>query len=87
MHSTTPHLASGAGLAIEGAILLSEELAKDQPLEDALDRYQVRHFDRAKMVISVSTRLGEIEMSNGSPIEHRELATKAFEALTKPLKA
>jgi 2-polyprenyl-6-methoxyphenol hydroxylase-like FAD-dependent oxidoreductase len=87
VHSTTPHLASGAGLAIEGAILLSEELAKDQPLEDALNRYQVRHFDRAKMVINVSTRLGEIEMSNGSPVEHRELATNAFEALTQPLKA
>jgi 2-polyprenyl-6-methoxyphenol hydroxylase-like FAD-dependent oxidoreductase len=87
VHSTTPHLASGAGLAIEGAILLSEELAKDQPLEGALNRYQVRHFDRAKMVINVSTRLGEIEMSNGSPVEHRELATKAFEALTQPLKA
>ncbi|MFW1759989.1 FAD-dependent oxidoreductase [Acinetobacter calcoaceticus] len=87
VHSTTPHLASGAGLAIEGAILLSEELAKDQPLEDALNIYQQRHFDRAKMVINVSTRLGEIEMSNGSPIEHRELATKAFEALIQPLKA
>ncbi|MFK7162779.1 FAD-dependent oxidoreductase [Acinetobacter baumannii] len=87
VHSTTPHLASGAGLAIEGAILLSEELAKDQPLEDALNIYQQRHFDRAKMVINVSTRLGEIEMSNGSPIEHRELATKAFEVLTQPLKA
>ncbi|QXA08211.1 FAD-dependent oxidoreductase [Acinetobacter pittii] len=87
VHSTTPHLASGAGLAIEGAILLSEELVKDQSLEDALNLYQQRHFDRAKMVINISTRLGELEMSNGSPVEHRELATKAFEALTQPLKA
>ncbi|CAG68643.1 MULTISPECIES: FAD-dependent oxidoreductase [Acinetobacter] len=87
VHATTPHLASGAGLAIEGAILLSEELAKDQPLEHALTHYQARHFDRAKMVIDVSTRLGEIEMSNGSSVEHKELASKAFEILTQPLKA
>ncbi|MBI0395420.1 FAD-dependent oxidoreductase [Acinetobacter bereziniae] len=87
VHSTTPHLASGAGLAIEGAILLAEELAKNQTLEQALTQYQQRHFERAKMVINVSTRLGEIEMSNGSPIEHRELATNAFETLTQPLTA
>lgn len=87
VHSTTPHLASGAGLAIEGAIILSEELDKDQSVEDALRHYQERHFERAKLVISVSTRLGEIEMQNGSPIEHRELATMAFEKLTQPLSA
>ena len=87
VHSTTPHLASGAGLAIEGAIILSEELAKDQPVNEALQNYQKRHFERAKMVISISTRLGEIEMQDGSPIEHRELADKAFEQLTQPLSA
>ncbi len=87
VHSTTPHLASGAGLAIEGAIILSEELAKDQPVNEALQNYQKRHFERAKMVISISTRLGEIEMNNGSPVEHRELADNAFEQLTQPLPA
>lgn len=87
VHSTTPHLASGAGLAIEGAIILAEELAKNQTLEQALTQYQQRHYERAKMVIEVSTRLGEIEMNNGSPIEHRELATNAFEKLMQPLKA
>jgi 2-polyprenyl-6-methoxyphenol hydroxylase-like FAD-dependent oxidoreductase len=29
-HTTTPHLASGAGIAIEDAIVLAEELASDQ---------------------------------------------------------
>lgn len=87
VHSTTPHLASGAGLAIEGALILSEELAKDQELEAALQNYKERHFERAKMVIKTSTRLGEIEMSNGSTIEHRQLTTEAFEKLRLPLRA
>lgn len=87
VHSTTPHLASGAGLAIEGAIILSEELAKDQSVSEALNNYQNRHFERAKMVIQVSTRLGEIEMNNGSPVEHRQLAEMAFEKLSQPISA
>jgi 2-polyprenyl-6-methoxyphenol hydroxylase-like FAD-dependent oxidoreductase len=85
VHSTTPHLASGAGMAIEGAIILSDELNKDQPIDEALTNYQKRHFERAKLVISTSTRLGEIEMNNGSPIEHRALMSMTMEKLLEPI--
>lgn len=85
VHSTTPHLASGAGMAIEGAIILSDELNKDQPIDEALTNYQKRHFERAKLVISTSTRLGEIEMNNGSPIEHRALMSMTMEKLLAPI--
>ena len=85
VHSTTPHLASGAGMAIEGAIILSDELNKDQPIDEALTNYQKRHFERAKLVISTSTRFGEIEMNNGSPIEHRALMSMTMEKLLEPI--
>jgi 2-polyprenyl-6-methoxyphenol hydroxylase-like FAD-dependent oxidoreductase len=85
VHSTTPHLASGAGMAIEGAIILSDELNKDQTIDEALTNYQKRHFERAKLVISTSTRLGEIEMNNGSPVEHRALMSMTMEKLLKPI--
>lgn len=85
VHSTTPHLASGAGMAIEGAIILANELVKNQPVKDALECYQKRHFERAKLVISTSTRLGEIEIDNGSPVEHGALMSTTMEKLLEPI--
>ncbi|MFW2072649.1 FAD-dependent oxidoreductase [Acinetobacter gerneri] len=85
VHSTTPHLASGAGMAIEGALILTEELARMQSVEEAFERYQKRHFERAKLVISTSTRLGEIELANGSPVEHRALMSLTMEKLLEPI--
>lgn len=85
IHATTPHLASGAGIAVEGAIILSQELAKDQSLEDALTNYQNRHFERVKMVIETSVKLGELEINNGSKLEHRNLMHSALDALRQPL--
>lgn len=85
IHATTPHLASGAGIAIEGAIILSQELAKDQSLEEALTHYQKRHFERAKMVVETSVKLGQLEINNGSKLEHRSLMHSTLDALRQPL--
>ncbi|MEO9303157.1 FAD-dependent oxidoreductase [Acinetobacter pittii] len=86
IHATTPHLASGAGIAVEGAIILAEELSKDQSLENALTNYQNRHFERAKLVIDVSIKLGELEIQNQSKDEHRKLMHLTLEELRQPLK-
>ncbi|HFP7023706.1 TPA: FAD-dependent oxidoreductase [Acinetobacter baumannii] len=86
IHATTPHLASGAGIAVEGAIILAEELSKNQSLENALTNYQNRHFERAKLVIDVSIKLGELEIQNQSKDEHRKLMHLTLEELRQPLK-
>jgi len=85
VHSTTPHLASGAGLAIEGSIILAEELAQAETVEVALKAYQARHFHRAELVISSSTRLGEIEIAQGSPEEHRNIMIQTMQSLRQPI--
>src|SRR3712207_8514096 len=35
-HTTTPHIAYGAGIAIEDSVVLAEELTKSEPLQTAL---------------------------------------------------
>lgn len=87
IHATTPHLASGAGIAVEGAIILADELSKEQSVESALTNYRARHFDRAKLVIDASTKLGELEIHDGSKDEHRKLMHSTLEKLREPLKA
>jgi 2-polyprenyl-6-methoxyphenol hydroxylase-like FAD-dependent oxidoreductase len=82
VHATTPHLASGAGLAVEGAIVLAEELGRCHFLEGALHAYAGRRYDRSRLVVSSSIRMGELEQTGGSRDEHREVMVHAMDALT-----
>ena len=68
-HATTPHLAQGAAMAIEDAVLLAELLARDAPLPDLLDEFMRRRFDRARFVVESSNQLAAWEMEEwgGSP--------------------
>jgi 2-polyprenyl-6-methoxyphenol hydroxylase-like FAD-dependent oxidoreductase len=61
VHATIPQLGSGAALAIEDAVVLAEEISKDLPVEEALENYMKRRYERCKMVIDVSNTLAEWE--------------------------
>jgi 2-polyprenyl-6-methoxyphenol hydroxylase-like FAD-dependent oxidoreductase len=60
-HATIPQLGSGAALAIEDAVVLAEELAKDISVETALENYGARRYDRCKMIVDTSNQLAEWE--------------------------
>ena len=85
VHATTPHLASGAGMAIEDAIVLTEEIHSQPGLEQALRNFMTRRFERCRLVVENSVQLGRIEMSHGSPIEHTRLMSEALGVLRQPI--
>jgi len=84
-HATTPHLASGAGLAVEDALVLADLLAADLPLDDALERFAARRFDRCRMVVENSVRLGQLEMSRAPGEEQAALQRSSMLALNAPI--
>src|SRR3984957_14502225 len=84
-HATTPHLASGAGMAIEDGIVLVEEIQSCASLEQAMQNFMTRRFARCRLVIENSVQLGQIEMSHGSPVEHTRLMAEALGALRQPI--
>jgi 2-polyprenyl-6-methoxyphenol hydroxylase-like FAD-dependent oxidoreductase len=83
-HATTPHLASGAGMAIEDAIVLADELSLTDSVDAALARFMERRFDRGKLVVENSLRLGEIEMNHGSAQEHTRIMIDSMTQLRQP---
>lgn len=85
VHATTPHLASGAGIAIEGAVVLAEELERRHYLEGALLAYAGRHYDRARLVVTASGQMGRIEREGGSLAEHTQIMRDAQQKLRAPL--
>jgi len=85
VHATTPHMASGACIGIEDAIVLAEELGSRGPVGAALARFQERRWKRCRMVVENSARLGEIEITGGDKEEHGRIMRETLMALAQPI--
>jgi 2-polyprenyl-6-methoxyphenol hydroxylase-like FAD-dependent oxidoreductase len=84
-HATTPHLASGAGMAIEDGIVLAEEIGARGTLDEALARFMARRFERCRLVIENSVELGRLEMNHGSTAVHAKLMSDTMETLRQAI--
>jgi len=62
-HATTPHLASGAGIAAEDGLVLADEIARNDDIADALHAFMERRFERARLVVESSVRIGDTQMA------------------------
>lgn len=85
VHATTPHMASGACIGIEDAIVLADELATNSDHAAALERFQARRWERCRMVVENSVRLGEIEITGGDKAEHGRIMRETLMALAAPI--
>jgi len=57
-HACAPHLTQGAGMALEDAVALAEELAApDRGVNASLQAFMERRYDRVKLVQDVSHRI------------------------------
>jgi 2-polyprenyl-6-methoxyphenol hydroxylase-like FAD-dependent oxidoreductase len=85
-HTTTPHLATGAGIAIEDAVVLAELLAADLPIAELLDRFMARRFARCRLVVETAVELGEMEKDKTIPIQaHFDVMSATFRKLAEPI--
>lgn len=85
VHATTPHLASGACIGIEDALVLAEELGRANALNEALSAFEARRWERCRMVVQNSARLGEIEVAGGDKEEHSRIMRDSLMALAQPI--
>ena len=85
VHATTPHLASGACIGIEDAIVLSEEIDRSADIAVALKAFEDRRWERCRMVVENSLRLAEIEITGGDQAEHADIMRKSMMALAAPI--
>jgi 2-polyprenyl-6-methoxyphenol hydroxylase-like FAD-dependent oxidoreductase len=80
-HATTPHLASGAGMAVEDALVLAEELGRaggDVPA--ALEAFTGRRYDRCKFIVDSSVGIAARQLE-GAPAE--EIGMRMGQAMGK----
>jgi 2-polyprenyl-6-methoxyphenol hydroxylase-like FAD-dependent oxidoreductase len=84
-HATTPHLAFGAGMAVEDGVVLAQEVERGGEVAAILERHVQRRYERCRTVVDSSLRLGEIEMTRGSAVEHADITARAMAALAQPI--
>ena len=85
VHATTPHLASGACIGIEDALVLAEELGRAPGVATALAAFEQRRWERCRMVVQNSARLGEIEIAGGDKEEHARIMRESLMALAQAI--
>ncbi|WP_219060067.1 FAD-dependent oxidoreductase [Pseudomonas sp. UMAB-08] len=84
-HPTTPQLASGAGMAIEDALVLAEELVLADSVEQTFARFMARREARCRLVTDSSMELGRLEQARAPVEEQTKVVERALLALSEPI--
>jgi len=85
VHASTPHLAQGAGMAIEDALVLAEELEKASGAEQAFKAYRARRFERVSFVAENSVRFGDMQMGKIPPFDAGALTGESIALMCEPI--
>jgi len=80
-HATTPHLASGAGIAAEDGLVLADEIARHDDIAGALHAFMERRFERARLVVENSVRIGDTQMAGEETASNAMLGATMNELL------
>ena len=83
-HATSAHMGMGGGMALEDAVVLGQSIAQSATLAEALAAFMARRFERVKLVVETSVKLGQLEQQKAPPSENMALLTRAFAALGQP---
>jgi 2-polyprenyl-6-methoxyphenol hydroxylase-like FAD-dependent oxidoreductase len=84
-HTTTPHMAAGAGIAVEDSIVLAELLGTSPSVGAAFAAFMQRRFERCRLVVDNSFMLGEWEKVPDMPgADPAGVLDRSLKALAAP---
>lgn len=85
VHATTPHLGQGAGMAIEDAIVLAEELDAAESVEAALKAYRDRRFERCAYIVRSSLAICHGQLGIGPAVDNHKATAEMFAVVSQPI--
>ena len=86
IHATTPHLGQGAGMAIEDAIVLADELEKASGNPGiAFAAYRERRFERCRYIVEASRAIGDGQLGKGAPVDNYMATKGMFDVVAQPI--
>ena len=84
VHTTTPHLGQGAGMAIEDSLVLAEELARASDPETAFEALRARRYERCRYIVEASLAICEAQVS-GRRVDQKAATQQMFEVVAQPI--
>jgi len=84
-HAMTAHIAQGAAMAIEDAVVLADELATKPALLKALDGYMERRYERCKSLVEISMELCRGEINNDRTVDVPGLTARSIQIAAAPI--
>lgn len=84
-HPTTPQLASGAGMAVEDALVLAEELARAAGVPEALAAFMARREERCRLTVENSMEIGRLEQRRAPIAEQTAVVQRTLQMLAEPI--
>lgn len=85
VHATTPHLGQGAGMAIEDAIVLADELERADAPQTAFHRFQDRRFERCRYIVEASKAICDGQLGKGPLIDPDAATRDMFKVVSAPI--
>jgi len=85
IHATTPHLGQGAGMAIEDAIVLADEIDRHDSVEAALLAYRERRFERCAFIVNSSLAICHGQLGIGPAVDNHKATAEMFAVTAQPI--
>jgi 2-polyprenyl-6-methoxyphenol hydroxylase-like FAD-dependent oxidoreductase len=84
-HATSAHLGQGAAMAVEDAVVLGEELAREGEIAAAFERFMTRRYERANLIQTWSHQICRWEIEKTPNADFVGLTAKAMELVKQPI--
>ncbi|MBF7015315.1 FAD-dependent oxidoreductase (plasmid) [Novosphingobium resinovorum] len=85
VHATTPHLGQGAGMAIEDAVVLAEEICSCNTPQDAFAAYHARRYERCRYIVEKSLDICRGQIGAGPPVDNHKATAEMFAVISQPI--
>ncbi|WP_298289633.1 FAD-dependent oxidoreductase [Novosphingobium sp.] len=85
VHATTPHLGQGAGMAIEDAIVLAEELERQSDVEAAFVAYRARRYERCRYIVESSLAICHGQLGKSPMVDNHKATAEMFAVVAQPI--
>jgi 2-polyprenyl-6-methoxyphenol hydroxylase-like FAD-dependent oxidoreductase len=84
-HAMTAHIAQGAALAIEDAVVLTEEIKKEANVEAVLANYNSRRFGRVSQLVEMSRLICEWERTHDPKADVMGVTVRSMQLAAQPI--
>jgi 2-polyprenyl-6-methoxyphenol hydroxylase-like FAD-dependent oxidoreductase len=85
VHATTPHLGQGAGMAVEDAIVLAEELGRAETPGIAFEAYRARRYGRCRSIVEMSLAVCRSQLGTGPSFDYGAASRVMFQTVSQPI--